>query len=246
MMQVMDLLTEHKTAGIVGEDRVAALRSALVATRDILRAETYGESAPSDATLAVPPAVRPVSVSIPQPASEPAPTVSSEDQEALRRCSALLRAHVHTPLEGEDLDALRDGLASSLRIVDIQAGGSSIADSESYSAIREPVSAEGGPEAVPPSVGGIQSVGGVLAGMEVSKRPERFEPESKSDEETGWTDGSLADYEKGVATKALGYLLKHRGGKGYGRGRVKGADADLLVSLLAEVTEIMQEEMVEN
>lgn len=240
-MGVMDLLTQHKTAGLVGEERVAELRKALAETREFLRVETYDQSAP---VSSVQTAVQPTSTEIQQYSSEPegAVPINEADQDSLRRCSALLKAHVHSALTGDDLDALREGLASSLAIVQTQGGGqvnAKVVAQESVPAV-EMVN-----EPVPKYVGGIQSVGGVLSDMSVGKKPERFEPENDSGGKKGWTGGSFGAYEKGVATKALGYLLKHRGGKGYGRGRVKGAEADTMVSTLAELTEIMHEEMVE-
>lgn len=288
----MDLLTEHKTAGLVGEERVSELRSSLVDTREILRAETFGSSGTGGAVaspVAPPPAPLPRSPSPPPPppaqpqqqqqppapatppppppATTPAPpapprTISPESAETLRRCSALLQAHVHSSLAGEDLQALVEGLTSSLAIVTGQlvaqiAAGSSGSGSGSSPqpagasppAGSEPAAASDG--AVPAYVGGVQSVGGVLSDMGVGERPESFLPEEEGasgGEEggaAGWTGGSLREEDKAVATKALGYLLKHRGGKGYGRGRVTGKEAEAMVAALAEVTEIMHDEMVE-
>lgn len=232
----MDLLTEHKTSGLVGEKRVAELRSALLDTREFLRAETYGQSAP----IAAAPA------GLQQPASQPQQPAhaSAENVETLRRCNALLAAHIHAPLTGQDVEALVEGLASSLAIVKAQGGGVTATVSEPAS--QEAPSADAGVDAVPAYAGGIQSVGAALTDMGVGKKPGEFEPENDSGAVKGWLGGSLGDYEKGVASKALGYLLKHRGGKGYGRGRVKGREAETMVSLLAEVADIMEDEMVEN
>lgn len=232
----MDLLTEHKTSGLIGEERVAELRSALLDTREFLRAETYGRLAPNAAAPA----------SVQKPASQPqqpAPA-SEEDVATLRRCNALLASHIYEPLSGRDVEALVEGLALSLGIVKAQAGG--VAATVSEPAWQEMPRADAVVDGVPAYAGGIQSVGEALADMGVGNKPEKFEPENDSGNEKGWLSGSLGDYEKGVASKALGYLLKHRGGKGYGRGRVKGREAETMVSLLAEVADIMEEEMVEN
>ncbi|CAN0181010.1 unnamed protein product, partial [Ectocarpus fasciculatus] len=270
MVKVMDLLTEHKTAGLEGEDRVAELRHSLVDAREALRAETYGRSAaaaaaPTAAAASAataqstpmpppppPPAVAP-SPPPPQqqqqparpapPATTPAPpTTSPEDAATLRRCSALLQAHVHSGLAGQDLQALVEGLASSLTIVTAQV----VTGTAGGGASAAPPAAGGDDTGVPAYAGGIQSVGGVLSDMGVAKKPASFLPETgEGDGSAGWTGGSLGEEEKAAASKALGYLLKHRGGKGYGRGRVTGAQAEAMVAALAEVTEIMEEEMVE-
>lgn len=269
MIKVMDLLTEHKTTGLIGEKRVSELRSSLVDAREILRAETYGSSEGGVTVASTtpppppgpssppppqeqqqqqqPPPPPPSQAAVPAPAASaapPTPTTSPENAETLRRCSALLQAHVHSSLAGQDLQALVEGLAASLTIVTAQvvtgiAGGTGVAPPPA--ADQEPAAANGR-DAVPEYVAGAQSVGGVLSDMGVGKKPASFTPEEG---DGGWTGGSLGDDEKAVATKALGYLLKHRGGKGYGRGRVKGAEAEAMVATLAELTEILQEEMVE-
>ncbi|CAM9810024.1 unnamed protein product [Scytosiphon promiscuus] len=277
-MKVMDLLTEHKTAGLVGEDRVSQLRDSLVDARELLRAETYGGSAAGNAAVTAPPPTPPpppMPSSPPPPPSPPSPrspppprqqqqqqpppatsmtAISPANAETLRRCSALLQAHVHSSLAGGDLQALVEGLTSSLSIVTAQLVAGTTA-AGSGGAVGGGGSGQGGAEAaarggdaeVPAYVGGVQSVGGVLSDMGVGNKPASFMPESEEGEGGGggWTDGSLGKEEKAVATKALGYLLKHRGGKGYGRGRVKGAEAEAMVAALAEVTEIMHDEMVE-
>lgn len=234
----MDLLTEHKTSGLIGEERVVELRSALLDTREFLRAETYGQPAPSAAAPAAglqKPALQP---------QQPAPA-SAENVETLRRCNALLAANIHAPLTGRDVEALVEGLESSLAIVKAQGGG--VVATVSDPAGQEAPRADAEVDAVPAYAGGIQSVGAALSDMGVGNKPAKFEPEDDSSGDAkGWLDGSLGDYEKGVASKALGYLLKHRGGKGYGRGRVKGREAETMVSLLAEVADIMEGEMVEN
>lgn len=250
----MDLLTEHKTAGLVGEERVAELRDALVDTREALRAETYGQHAPATTTISPPAAeaARPAPPTSPaigaerqrlaQPPAQPAP-VNADAEDILSRSSILLGAHVHATLMGQDLQSLREGLASSLAIVDAQIAGAGVQSAQQ----QTPPLGEGvGGGVVPESVNGIQSVGEVLSGMGVGKKPESFEPENDSGGEKGWAGGSLGDYEKSVATKGLGYLLKHRGGKGYGRGRLSGKEAEIMVSTLAELTDILQEEMVDN
>lgn len=87
-----------------------------------------------------------------------------------------------------------------------------------------------------------------MSDMGMDKKPASFMPEAGDADgngAAGWTGGSLGEDGKAIASKALGYLLKHRGGKGYGRGRVKGGEAEAMVAALAEVTEIMQDEMVE-
>lgn len=256
MLHVMDLLTEHKTAGLVGEERVAELRSALADTRETLRAETYAEAplfAPeatpaSSSQRAARPAPPTEGIQSQAQAQQPAP-ISPESEGTLRRCSTLLNAHVHAPLAGGDLLSLRDSLAMSLAVVDLQVGGARAPVAPVPPAPQGPPgtdASETASGAVPAYVGGMQSVGGVLSDMGVSKKPERFVPENDSGGEKGWVGGTLGDYEKGVATKALGYLLKHRGGKGYGRGRVKGAEAQKMVAALAELTEILNEEMIED
>ena len=257
----MDLLTEHKTKGLVGEEKVAKLRRALVGTRDALRAEMREQPAPwKDAQMSVPPPIAPPSAPQPprlslasahqhayQAAAAPPTSLTPDDRDTLRRCSVLLQAHAHSGLSGRDLVALREGLASSLEIVEGRVGGGVSADSGTNGGGRESVPpSESEMEAVPASVGGIQSVGGILTEMGVSRKPDAFQPDNNSGGKGEWTGGSLGEYEKGVGTKALGYLLKHRGGKGYGRGRVKGAQAEEMVSTLAELTEIFQEEMVED
>lgn len=273
MVRVMDLLTEHKKAGLVGEDRVDELRSSLVDAREFLRAETYGTPG-AGSTVAppvTPPSPPPRSPSPPPPQQQkqqapqppqqrppaprtpPAPptmATSAEDAETLRRCSALLQAHVHSSLAGEDLKALVEGLASSLTLVTAQVVAGIAAGGGSRQGAPPPAAAPeqaAGGAAVPDYVGGVQSVGGVLSDMGVGERPASFMPEDESEDggTARWTGGSLGEDEKAVATKALGYLLKHRGGKGYGRGRVKGAEAEAMVATLAEVTEILQDEMVE-
>lgn len=234
----MDMLTERKESGLMGEAELAEFQSALLDTRESLRAETYGQSAPS--------AVAPAGVK--QPASQPlqpAPApASAESEETLRRCNALLAAHIHSPLTGRDVEALVECMASSLAIVKAQGGGAIATVSEP--ADQAAPRADAAVDAVPAYAGGIQSVGAALTDMGVGDKPQKFEPEDDSGEAKGWLGGSLGDYEKGVASKALGYLLKHRGGKGYGRGRVKGREAETMVSLLAEVADIMEDEMVEN
>lgn len=166
---------------------------------------------------------------------------------------------MHSSLAGEDLQALVEGLASSLTIVTAQvmagiasvgSGGGGGGGGSSQRGAQPPAAPEqaaGDAAAVPAYVGGVQSVGGVLSDMGVGERPASFMPENGGDDGGGarWTGGSLGEGDKAVATKALGYLLKHRGGKGYGRGRVKGAEAEAMVATLAEVTEILQDEMVE-
>lgn len=280
-MHVMNLLTEHKISGLAGEDRVAELRDALVDTREILRTETYGGSAPiAPPQVAVAPptppaAIRPDVTTTVKPADATV-AVNANDMETLRRCNALLRAHIHSSLEGEDLVALREGLADSLQILERRlndgvgsrsnsntVGDATLASSNSprHSPPLSPAARrveDEEDEPVPSYVGGIQSIGGVLSDMEVGKRPEKFEPENGTpppgdavgaaetrEKKTGWVDGSLGKYERDVATKALGYLLKHRGGKGYGRGRVKGEEAENMICALAEMTEILHDEMVE-
>ncbi|CAM9826543.1 unnamed protein product [Ectocarpus sp. 12 AP-2014] len=279
MVKVMDLLTEHKTAGLEGEDRVSELRRSLVDARETLRAETYGRSVAAAAAPAAtapaatasstpgppppPPPQPPVAAAPspppPQQQQQPArptppapPTISPEDAATLRRCSALLQAHVHSGLAGQDLQALVEGLASSLTIVTAQvvtgtAAAAAAAAAAAGGASGAPPAAAGGDDTgVPAYAGGIQSVGGALSDMGVAKKPASFLPEEgEGDGRAGWTGGSLGEEEKAVASKALGYLLKHRGGKGYGRGRVTGAQAEAMVAALAEVTEIMEEEMVE-
>eukprot|EP00752_Nemacystus_decipiens_P002909 g2707.t1 len=291
MVTVMDLLTEHKKAGLVGEERVEELRSSLVDAREFLRAETYGApgAGGSVAPPVTPPSPPPRSPSPPpppppqqqqqaQPQAPPPPpppqqqqrppapptaTTSAEDAETLRRCSALLQAHVHSSLAGEDLQALVKGLTSSLAIVTAQvvatiAAAGGVGSGSSSSELGAPPAATApapnqaaGVAAVPDYVGGVQSIGGVLSDMGVGERPASFLPEDEGGDAgeegstEGWTGGSLGEDEKAVATKALGYLLKHRGGKGYGRGRVKGAEAEAMVATLAELTEILQDEMVE-
>ncbi|CAB1100812.1 unnamed protein product [Ectocarpus sp. CCAP 1310/34] len=273
MVKVMDLLTEHKTAGLEGEDRVSELRHSLVDVREALRAETYGRSAaaaaaPTAATASStpmqppppPPPQPPVAAAPspppPQQQQQPArpaptapPTTNPEDAATLRRCSALLQAHVHSGLAGQDLQALVEGLASSLTIVTAQVvtGTAAAAAAAGGSASGAPPAPAGGDSTgVPAYAGGIQSVGGALSDMGVAKKPASFLPEEgEGDGSAGWTGGSLGEEEKAVAWKALGYLLKHRGGKGYGRGRVTGAQAEAMVAALAEVTEIMEEEMVD-
>lgn len=284
MAKVMDLLTEHKTAGLEGEDRVSELRHSLVDVREALRAETYGRSAaaaaaPTEATAPAatapaaaasstpmpppPPPPQPPVAAAPSPPSQqqqqqparPAPpalpTTSPEEATTLRRCSALLQAHVHSGLAGQDLQALVKGLASSLTIVTAQVvtGTAAAAAAAGGGASETPPAAAGGDDTgVPAYAGGIQSVGGALSDMGVAKKPASFLPEEgegEGDGSAGWTGGSLGEEEKAAASKALGYLLKHRGGKGYGRGRVTGAQAEAMVAALAEVTEIMEEEMVE-
>eukprot|EP00903_Cladosiphon_okamuranus_P007760 g7516.t1 len=276
MVRVMDLLTEHTKAGLVGEERVEELRSSLSDAREFLRAETYGAPGSGAAVtpLVTPPSPPPGSPTPPPPppqqqqqqqrlpATRTAPAApspptatatSGQDAETLRRCSALLQAHVHSSLAGEDLQALVEGLTSSLAIVTAQvvagitaAGGSGSGSNSSRQGTPPPAAPERA--AVPDYVGGAQSVGGVLSDMGVAEKPASFMPEEDGGEDggtAGWTGGSLSEDEKAVATKALGYLLKHRGGKGYGRGRVKGAEAEAMVAALAEVTEILQDEMVE-
>ncbi|CBJ33292.1 hypothetical protein Esi_0455_0006 [Ectocarpus siliculosus] len=270
MVKLMDLLTEHKTAGLEGEDRVSELRHSLVDAREALRAETYGRSAaaaaaPTAATVSSkpmppppPPPPQPAAAAAPSPPSPqqqqqsapPAPpTTSPEDAAILRRCSALLQAHVHSGLAGQDLQALVEGLASSLTIVTAQVvtGTAAAAAAAGGGASGAPPAAAGGDDTgVPAYAGGIQSVGGALSDMGVAKKPASFLPEEgEGDGSAGWTGGSLGEEEKAAASKALGYLLKHRGGKGYGRGKMTGAQAEAMVAALAEVTEIMEEEMVE-
>lgn len=263
----MDLLTEHKVRGIVGEERVAELRSALHTARELLCAETYGHSVPSTASSGdldrAEPHLTPLSPeeTSPVPPTKPAVesrAMSQEDEDVLRRCSALLRAHVHGSLTGPDLMALRDGLAASLAAVESQLDPSGAGSGGSLrpGAVAPRTSVEQGTsQASSPAedeasstIGGLQSVGGVLSEMGVGDRPPEFQPEM-SEEPTntkqGWTSGSLSGSDQAVATKALGYLLKHRGGKGYGRGRVNGAEAESMVSTLAELTEILHEEVVE-
>lgn len=260
IMRVMDLLTEHKTVGLVGEDRVAELRKALVETRDSLRDEMRGEKAvpwraapmptkpPIDRPRAPQP-LRPTTASARQeaPKAEAPPTpLTEEDKETLRRCSILVLAHEHSSLTGQDLVALREALTSCLKIVEVQLGGG--ANASTGEAREEPNqrAQEAESEAVPDSVGGVRSIGGIFSEMSASMKPDSFQPENDSSGQKGWTSGNLGEYEKRVGTKALGYLLKHRGGKGYGRGRVKGAEAEDMVSTLAELIEILQEEMVED
>lgn len=253
-MRVMNLPTEHKTTGLVGEERVAELRDALVDTRETLRAETYGQHAPATTTTSPPAAgaARPAGAGAPtsgaeqqrlvQPPAQPVP-ISHEAEDTLRRCSALLRAHVHATLMGQDLQSLREGLASSLAIVEAQISGTGAQPAQQA---PPPSRVEDVGGVVPESVNGIQSVGEVFSDMGVGKKPESFEPENDSGGEKGWAGGSLGEYEKSVGTKGLGYLLKHRGGKGYGRGRLNGKEAEMMVSTLAELTDILQEEMVDN
>ncbi|CAN0318952.1 unnamed protein product, partial [Ectocarpus sp. 8 AP-2014] len=281
MVKVMGLLTEHKTAGLEGEDRVSELRHSLVDAREALRAETYGRStaaaaaptaakAPAATAPAAtasstpmpppPPPPQPRVAAAPSPPSpqqqqQPArpappapPTTSPEDAATLRRCSALLQAHVHSGLAGQDLQALVEGLASSLTIVTAQVvtGTATAAAAAGGGASGAPPAAGADDTGVPAYAGGIQSVGGALSDMGVAKKPASFLPEEgEGDGSAGWTGGSLGEEEKAAASKALGYLLKHRGGKGYGRGRVTGTQAEAMVAALAEVTEIMEEEMVE-
>lgn len=299
-MRVMDLLTEHKTASLVGEARVAELRDTLVDAREALRTETYGGSpppvtaTPQTIPTATPPlAIReqpsPVAEVTPNRAAALAAVVStaarSGDKETLRRCSALVQAHAHSSLLGNDLMALREKLIATLTIVEnqIDNGGLfedawSVGDDSGVlppplppAGISDQLPGESAPPSVddvppvPASIGGIQSVGGVLSDMGVGHRPTSFEEETAPtapppaaparmsaapvDMQTkgrGWTDGSLGEYEKSVATRGLGYLLKHRGGTGYGRGRVKDMEAENMIVTLAELTEILHDEMVEN
>lgn len=300
-MRVMDLLTEHKTAGLVGEARVAELRDALVDSREALRTETYGGS-PPPVTATAPPiaAAAPPSATREQaPAAKVTPARPAAgaaavgtaargggDKDTFRRCSALVQAHAHSSLSGNELMTLREVLIATLRIVENQIDNGGLFEdawsvgNDSAPAVPAPAddiserpSGRSAPQATPPSdddapivpasVGGIQSVGGVLSDMGVGNRPTRFEPEASPSpppavparmsaapgdpqaKGKGWTDGSLGEYEKSVATKGLGYLLKHRGGTGYGRGRVKGIEAENMIVALAELTEILHDEMVE-
>lgn len=293
MMHVMDLLTQHKTAGITGEEKLQELRDALTETREILRSEAYGGSPPPTTTAApvTPAASRPVTPQRASPAAAaaaPSPPAAAASPKAspgsapegaakdiFRRCSALVQAHAHSSLSGNDLMALREHLGAALRIVEVQIDNGGLFE-DAWSVGGDPSTEPAAPAAaesasppppdassvqqppVPASAGGIPSVGGVLQDMGVGSRPATFEPESGEasvdarlgpaprEESKGWTDGSLGDYEKKVATKALGYLLKHKGGKGYGRGRCKGIEAENLVATLAELTEILHDEMVEN
>lgn len=239
----MDLLTEHKKSGLIGEERVAELRRALLDAREFLRAETYGQLAPA---VVQTPAVPAVSAAPAAPAAQPQQlaSASAKDLDILRRCNALLAAHIYAPLTGQDAAALFECMASSLAIVRAQTGGVTVTAGDP--AGQEAPRVDAVVEAVPAHAGGIPSVGSALADMGMGDKPEKFEPESDSGDSKGWLGGSLGDYEKGVASKALGYLLKHRGGKGYGRGRVKGKEAELMVSTLAEVAEILEEEMIED
>lgn len=65
LTRAMNVLTEHKTTGLAGENQLAGLRSTLAETREVLRAEAYGTSAPASATSAAPPAVRQAPASLP-------------------------------------------------------------------------------------------------------------------------------------------------------------------------------------
>lgn len=293
-MHVMDLLTQHKTAGLTGEAKLQELRDALTETRDLLRSEAYGGSPPPITTAAsvAPAAPRPATPQRASPAAAtPSPLAAAAAPRAspgsapqgaakdiFRRCSGLVQAHAHSSLSGNDLMALREHLGAALKIVEVQIdNGGLFEDAWSVggdhttepAAPAAPAAAEPAtpppPDVssvqqppVPASAGGIPSVGGVLQEMGVGNRPATFEPETAEaspdarlgpaprDKSKGWTDGSLGDYEKKIATKGLGYLLKHKGGKGYGRGRCKGIEAENLVATLAELTEIFHDEMVED
>lgn len=280
MMHVMDLLTEHKTTGLRSEAHVTELRNALVDAMEALRMETYGGSPPSPITraaatlpVAAPrePVVAPPAGALPALAqsTQQAAAASGNDKETLRRCSALLAAHVHSSLSGNDIMVLREALIASLTILEHQIDHGALFEdawsvsrdsaAPSRSDAESPRGTESNAEPVPASLGGIQSVGAILSDMGVGKKPAKFEPETDSPPTAAglkgapagdgqgkrWTDGSLGAFEKGVATKGLGYLLKHRGGKGYGRGRVKGLEAEDMVAILAELTEILHDEMVE-
>lgn len=277
-MKVMDLLTEHKTSGLVGGERVGELRKALIDAKEALKAETYGRSTPfaapqesyiKEPQQAVQRASPTLSSGIPLtgPQASATATHSAIELDIFKRCNALLAAHIHSSVAGKDLEALREGLVASLRIVNTHLGDVNPPDSASPAVASSPNTytvsrdeqqeerlADNSEEGFPMPVGveGMHTVGSVLSEMGMDRKPEKFEPEDESSaastmpkETKNWVDVSLGGYEKGIATKALGYLLKHRGGKGYGRGRVKGVEAESMISTLAELIEILQEEMVE-
>lgn len=262
----MDLLTEHKTVGLVGEERVRELREALAGARAVLRSETsetYGLSTVATPASSPPLGTQTTAGQATAAAAAPAAPAGREpspgDLDTLRRCNALLAAHVHSGVTGKTLEDLRDSLAESIRIVDAQIGydrpGGPPAGSGASRASQavEPAgrggAAPGNDGPIPGSVNGMHSVGSVISEMGIGKEPASFEPEGDLPPATSgsgrWVEEGLGEDEKRVATRALGYLLKHRGGKGYGRGRVRGAEAESMISALAEVTEILQEEMVE-
>ncbi|CAM9139095.1 unnamed protein product [Choristocarpus tenellus] len=264
---VMNLLSERQSGNLIGQEKVAELRRALVDAREALRTEARGAGIQTtEFTPPIPRTTVPeVTAAVPPPVAPKPETVyrqaipEGDSKDVLRRCSALLRAHIHGSLTGNDLVTLRNLLTDSLKAISLEAEGGGEQPSDTIgknSDLENMDDAEGdciSPDVVDRPTEGMQSVGGIIRDMGLGNAPEKFEPDSKEtyqkpeheqDEERPkhWVSEGLSAEQKRLATRGLGYLLKHRGGAGYGRGRVKGVEAENMVCALAELTETLAAE----
>ncbi|CAM9273816.1 unnamed protein product [Chrysoparadoxa australica] len=231
---VMDLLTQNVQIGLQQEDR-QELSGALMALRDGLRHETMGPGyvpptpAPV-AAVATPPPPAPVAPApvARAPAAPAFPTVAAsaaaDDDEPFRRANALLMGHLSGGLHGPDLLLLKESLAACLEALGEVPGGQQPTSAASAFASTTMVTPEPEPPtaAAPSNLGGMQSVGSVANEMGLgAASPEEF---------------------RATMNKALGYLLKHKGGPGYGAGRLKQREAEIMVEALTKVISLLRAE----
>ncbi|CAM9666393.1 unnamed protein product, partial [Discosporangium mesarthrocarpum] len=244
----MDLLKERQSGNLVSESKVAQLRESLVDVRDALRSETYGPGSRSQRCSPEPPvpATPPVVAAAPAMAKPLGPGIDADEKDTLRRCSALLRADIHGSLTGKDLVALRDSLALSLECISerLRGGKGEVAGPASSPLVAVAAEEMAAPhsDGLDHPVAGMQSVAGIISDMGLDCPPAKFEPEVASGGAKRWVSTELGEEQRKLSSKALGYLVKHKGGKGYGRGRLRGDEAEDMVCTLAELTEMLAEE----
>lgn len=117
----------------------------------------------------------------------------------------------------EELNALRDGLIQVLAMIQ-----------------TELISAATRPPVVIPQVPQPDPTQRILK--------QHFQPQNQQAEQA---TGASADVEKELKL-VLALLLKHRGGPGFGHGRLQGKELDLLEEKLRNVAELLKEESTTN
>lgn len=69
-------------------------------------------------------------------------------------------------------------------------------------------------------------------------------PRAFGEVESKWVQADTSQELRSIGTKTLGLLTKHRGGKGWGKGRLQGSESESLVQILEKLVQILEDESV--
>jgi hypothetical protein len=261
--EAVKFLVRHRGGGPFGtgrvpEEEIGAMEAALTAARAMLEKDTLAAYGPagSAAPVAPPPRAAPVPVPVaapapvkaafiappvqaPAPAPAPAPRKIPQAASGLAAAAASPAAAAENvpiavgldqflsepkKMDVEELSALRDGL---IQVLGMLAG--EIASR-------------------PPAPVGAAAAGGAAVAASASDAPnlpakatleEATQRIASSMTSSGGQGGSDATRE---AKLALGLLLKHRGGPGFGHGRLDGRDLQMLEEKLRSVASTLEKE----